>query len=43
MKMGDADEHDLVLVDERDTGDGHRLDWQSPGSDDDLEGYLTDH
>lgn len=24
--MGDSDEHDLVLVDERGTGDGHRLD-----------------
>src|SRR4029450_4151208 len=40
MKMGDADEHDVVLVDERGTGDGHRLDCRSPGSDDDLEGYL---
>src|SRR4030095_7732714 len=41
IKMGDADEHDLVLVDERGTGDGHRLDCRSPGSDDDLEGYLN--
>ena len=41
MKMGDAEEHDVVLVDERGTGDGHRLDCESPGSDDDLEGYLN--
>jgi pimeloyl-ACP methyl ester carboxylesterase len=32
--------HDVVLVDERGTGDGHRLDCPSPGSDDDLQGYL---
>jgi len=38
---GDADEHDIVLVDERGTGDGHRLDCKSPGSDDNLEGYLN--
>jgi hypothetical protein len=31
---GDADEHDVVIVDERGTGDGHRLDCKSPGSDD---------
>src|SRR5260370_15827999 len=29
MGWGDADEHDVVLVDERGTGDGHRLDCQS--------------
>src|SRR5258707_2620652 len=33
-------EHDAVLVDERGTGDGHRLDCPSLGSDDNLEGYL---
>jgi pimeloyl-ACP methyl ester carboxylesterase len=32
--------HDVVLVDERGTGDGHRLDCPSPGSDDNLQGYL---
>ncbi|HKD42657.1 MAG TPA: alpha/beta hydrolase [Myxococcaceae bacterium] len=36
----DRDEHDVVLVDERGTGDGHRLDCPSLGSDDNLEGYL---
>jgi pimeloyl-ACP methyl ester carboxylesterase len=41
MGWGDADEHDVVLVDERGTGDGHRLDCKSPGSDDNLEGYLN--
>jgi pimeloyl-ACP methyl ester carboxylesterase len=41
MGWGDADEHDVVLVDERGTGDGHRLDCQSPRSDDNLEGYLN--
>jgi pimeloyl-ACP methyl ester carboxylesterase len=38
---GDADEHDVVLVDERGTGDGHRLDCRLPGSDDNLEAYLN--
>ena len=38
---GDADEHDVVLVDERGTGDGHRLDCKSPESDDNLERYLN--
>src|SRR6266513_5311727 len=38
---GDADEHDVVLVDERGTGDGHRLDCRSRGSDDNLEAYLN--
>lgn len=37
---GDADEHDVVLVDERGTGVGHRLDCKSPESDDNLERYL---
>src|SRR4029450_6174610 len=41
MSWGDADEHDVVIVDERGTGDGHRLDCRSPGSDDNLEGYLN--
>ena len=41
MEWGDADEHDVVVVDERGTGDGHRLDCKSPGSDDNLEGYLN--
>src|SRR5947208_5371590 len=38
---GDADEHDVVLVDERGTGDGHRLDCKSPESDNNLERYLN--
>jgi pimeloyl-ACP methyl ester carboxylesterase len=38
---GDADEHDVVLVDERGTGDGHRLDCKSPESDDNLERYFN--
>ena len=41
MTWGDADEHDVVLVDERGTGDGHRLDCKSAGSDDNLEAYLN--
>jgi pimeloyl-ACP methyl ester carboxylesterase len=41
MSWGDADEQDVVLVDERGTGDGHRLDCRSPGSDDNLESYLN--
>jgi len=32
--------HDIVLVDSRGTGDGHRLYCRMPGSDDHLEGYL---
>src|ERR1041385_8508463 len=40
MSWGDADEHDVVIVDERGTGDGHRLDCKSPNSDDNLEAYL---
>ena len=38
---GDDDEHDVVIVDERGTADGHRLDCKSPGSDDNLEAYLN--
>jgi pimeloyl-ACP methyl ester carboxylesterase len=41
MESGDTDDHDVVIVDERGTGDGHRLDCRSPGSDDNLEGYLN--
>jgi len=32
--------HEIVLVDERGTGDGHRLDCPSPFSDDNLQGYF---
>lgn len=38
---GDSDEHDVVMVDERGTGEGHRLDCKSSRSDDDLEGYFN--
>jgi len=38
---GDNEEHDVVLVDERGTGEGHRLDCKSSQSDDNLEGYLN--
>jgi pimeloyl-ACP methyl ester carboxylesterase len=41
MEWGDADQHDVVLIDERGTGDGHRLDCRLPGSDANLEGYLN--
>ncbi len=41
MSWGDADEHDVVLVDERGTGAGHLLECKDPGSDDNLEGYLN--
>ena len=41
VNWGDADEHDVVVVDERGTGDGHRLDCKSSGSDDNLEAYLN--
>ena len=41
LGWGDADEHDVVLVDERGTGDGHRLECKSPESDDNLERYLN--
>jgi hypothetical protein len=37
IESGDADEHDVIIVDERGTGDGHRRDCRSPGSDDKLE------
>jgi len=37
---GDAEELDGVMVDERGTGDGHRLDCPPVASDDHLEGYL---
>jgi pimeloyl-ACP methyl ester carboxylesterase len=37
---GERDRHDIVLVDERGTGDGHRLDCPALGSDRDLQGYL---
>jgi pimeloyl-ACP methyl ester carboxylesterase len=36
----DRDEHDIVLVDERGSGDGHRLDCPSLGSDANPETYL---
>ena len=39
--FGDAEEQDVVLVDERGTGDGHRLDCASPASDDNLQAYLN--
>lgn len=32
--------HEVVLVDQRGTGDGHRLDCQVGGSDEDLQAYL---
>ncbi|MEO8440618.1 MAG: alpha/beta hydrolase [Spartobacteria bacterium] len=38
--FGDTEEHDVVLVDERGTGEGHNLDCPSRGSDNDLERYL---
>lgn len=41
MESGDSEEHDVVLVDERGTGDGNRLDCRSPASDDNLEAYLN--
>jgi pimeloyl-ACP methyl ester carboxylesterase len=40
-ESGDNEEHDIVLVDERGTGEGHRLDCPSHNSDDNLEGYLN--
>jgi pimeloyl-ACP methyl ester carboxylesterase len=36
----ERENHDVVLVDERGTGDGHRLDCPSPGSDDNIQGYF---
>ena len=41
VDSGDSEDNDIVLVDERGTGDGHRLDCVSPGSDDNLEAYLN--
>jgi pimeloyl-ACP methyl ester carboxylesterase len=41
MSWGDSDEHDVVLVDERGTGEGNRLDCESRNSDNDLEAYLN--
>jgi pimeloyl-ACP methyl ester carboxylesterase len=39
LARGDRNE-DIVLVDERGTGVGHRLDCPPPGSDDNVQGYL---
>ena len=41
VEFGDAEDHDVVLVDERGTGDGHRLDCPAPNSDDNLQAYLN--
>jgi pimeloyl-ACP methyl ester carboxylesterase len=41
MTWGDNDEQDVVLVDERGTGEGNRLDCESRSADDDLEAYLN--
>jgi pimeloyl-ACP methyl ester carboxylesterase len=41
IEFGDAEDHDVVLVDERGTGEGHRLDCRSSGSDDNVESYLS--
>src|SRR4051812_30531531 len=41
LTWGDKEKHDVVVVDERGTGEGHRLDCRSPGSDDNLEAYLN--
>jgi pimeloyl-ACP methyl ester carboxylesterase len=38
---GDAEDHEVVLVDERGSGDGHRLDCRAPASDDNLDEYLN--
>jgi pimeloyl-ACP methyl ester carboxylesterase len=38
----DRDEHDLVLMDERGTGDGHRLDCPVSGAGANLDEYLRD-
>jgi pimeloyl-ACP methyl ester carboxylesterase len=40
ISWGENAEHDVVIVNERGTDDGHRLDCRPRGSDDDLEGYL---
>ncbi len=34
------DDNDVILIDQRGTGDGHRLDCKLSGADDDLQGYL---
>jgi pimeloyl-ACP methyl ester carboxylesterase len=41
IEWRDAEDNDVVLVDERGTGEGHRLDCPARGSDDNLEGYLN--
>ncbi len=41
MSWGDWEDHDVVLVDERGTGEGNRLDCKLPGSDENLESYLN--
>src|SRR5207247_11448259 len=41
VAWGEHAEHDVVLVYERGTGDGHRLDCPPVGSDANLEGYFT--
>ncbi len=41
IQSGDADEHDVVLVDERGTGEGNQLDCHPSGSDDNLQSYLN--
>src|SRR5258708_343062 len=41
IEWGDAEDNDVVLVDERGTGEGHRLDCPARGSDDHLECYLN--
>jgi pimeloyl-ACP methyl ester carboxylesterase len=41
IESGDNEEHDVVLVDERGTGEGHRLYCPSRASDENLEAYLN--
>src|SRR3954466_9905553 len=40
-QWGDAEDHDVVLVDERGTGEGHRLDCPPRTSDENLDEYLN--
>ncbi len=40
IELGDNEEHDVVLLDERGTSDGNRLECRSPGSDNNLGAYL---
>lgn len=40
VKSWERQNHDVVMVDVRGTGEGHRLDCDLEGSDDDLQGYL---